>query len=33
MSAEGATYVGKSGGILPRENFENWNPEMPTPAI
>ena len=22
-SAEGATYVGRSGGILPRENFEN----------
>ena len=21
-SAEGATYVGRSGGILPRENFE-----------
>ena len=22
-SAEGATYVERSGGILPRENFEN----------
>ena len=25
-SAEGATYVGRSGGILPRENFGKLEP-------
>ena len=29
----GATYEGRSGGILPRENFENQNLKKPIPAI
>ena len=32
-SAEGARFLEGSGGMLPRENFKNWTPEMAFPGI